>query len=120
MRSGAPIRDLRPIQGSFGRKLEAAEPGGPRVDKASLGPRGAAHTTLRADWKDRLDGAIDRLSRAVPEPMHRAVDGADERVGIQVVHHVTEPREGSVFALRQFPMQALRLAGHVGDLVVRP
>ena len=32
--------------------------------------------------------------------------------GIQVMHHVTEPQQGDELALRQIPMQALRLTAN--------
>jgi hypothetical protein len=47
MRSGAPIRDLRHIQGSFGRKLEAAEPGGPGSIKPPSARRCRPHDFAR-------------------------------------------------------------------------
>ncbi len=39
-------------------------------------------------------------------------------VGSQVMDHLTEPRQCSELALRQFPMQALRLTANIRNLIV--
>ena len=51
--------------------------------------------------------------------LRKANDGTRNCIGGQVVDHVTQPRERNELAARQLPVQALRLATHIGDLIIR-
>ena len=48
----------------------------------------------------------------------RSLYRTGDSIGIQVVDHVTEPRQCDELAMRQFPMQALRLTANIRNLIV--